>query len=107
VAYQGFGRKISLDQIESLSRFVRGSLKPHLTFLLDVPPQVGLARIGKVGQRDRIERQSLDFHARVRQGFLTLARKNKKRFVVLDGRKSPSHISAQIKERLARVFHAR
>jgi dTMP kinase len=60
-----------------------------------------------VSQRDRIERQSLDFHARVRKGFLVLARKNKKRFIVLDGRKSPRQIASQIQERLSRIFHAR
>lgn len=102
LAYQGFGRGIDLAQIERVSRtWVRGHLLPDLTFLLDIDPRLGMKRGGR---KDRIERQSFDFHRRVRQGFLTLARKQPKRFAVLDARKPKEFIARKIQEVLDRVF---
>lgn len=101
-AYQGFGRGIGRKVIEGVSRdLVRGGLKPDLTFLLDIPSEKGLARGGR---RDRIEQASMDFHRRVRRGFLEIARREKKRFVVLDARGSRDEVFAKIRERLANVL---
>ncbi len=58
-------------------------LKPSITFLLDVPPEVGLAR-KKARAGDRFENEQLAFHQRVRQGFLNLAAKEPRRWVVID-----------------------
>ena len=80
LAYQGFGEGIPLSTIERLSKSVRGNLKPDLTFILDVEPKRGFRRGGR---RDRVEKKSDAFHARVRRGFLTLARKNPKRIILL------------------------
>ncbi|MFA5159846.1 MAG: dTMP kinase, partial [Candidatus Omnitrophota bacterium] len=80
-AYQGFGRKISLKAIEEASKLVRGDLKPDLTFVLDIDIKKGLKRGGR---HDRIEREALSFHERVRRGFLALAKKEPRRMVVLD-----------------------
>ncbi len=100
-AYQGFGRKISLEAIEEASKLVRGSLKPDLTFVLDVDIAKGLARGGR---HDRIEREALSFHERVRRGFLALARREPKRMVVLDTSKPVECVSEKVRERLERVF---
>ncbi len=94
LAYQGFGRKISLRTIVSVSReLVRGSLRPDLTFLLDIPPSQGLKRGGR---HDRIERQSLGFHHRVRRGFLKLAKKEPRRIKVLDARQPKNMVTHRI-----------
>ncbi|HOW59952.1 MAG TPA: dTMP kinase [Candidatus Omnitrophota bacterium] len=100
-AYQGFGRKIPIPAIEQASRLVRGNLKPDLTFVLDVDTTQGLKRGGR---HDRIEREALSFHRRVRQGFLTLAKKNPNRMVVLDTGKPLEWVTQKVRERLERVF---
>ena len=101
LAYQGFGRKISIKEIERLSVFVRGPLRPQLTFLLDLETREGLKRSGRT---DRMERQSLSFHEAVRKGFLTLAKREPKRFVVLNGQESREAIAKKIRERLERTL---
>ena len=100
-AYQGFGEGISLDTIEKLSQFVRGNLKPDLTFILDIDPQKGLKRGGR---HDRVERKSDAFHRRVRKGFLTLARKNKKRIVVLSADEAIKKVQEKILKKLKSIY---
>jgi dTMP kinase len=100
-AYQGFGRGLSLAGIEEASRLARGTLKPDLTFVLDIDIAKGLARGGR---HDRIEREALSFHRRVRQGFLALAKKEPRRMVVLDTSKPMEWVSGIVRERLERVF---
>ncbi len=100
-AYQGFGRRIPLSSIEQVNCLVRDSLRPDLTFVLDIDIAKGLARGGR---HDRIEREALSFHERVRHGFLSLAKKEPKRMVVLDTSKSAESVSQKVRERLERVF---
>ena len=100
-AYQGFGRGISLKDIDQVSRLVRGQLTPDMTFVLDIDIKKGLARGGR---HDRIEREVLSFHQRVRRGFLTLAQKEPRRITVLDTSKPVDWVSQKIRERLERVF---
>ncbi len=100
-AYQGFGRGLSLTAIEQASRLVRGTLKPNLTFVLDIDSEKGLTRGGR---HDRIEREALSFHRRVRRGFLALAKKEPRRMVVLDTSKPVGWVSGRIRERLEHVF---
>lgn len=101
LAYQGFGGGIPLAAIERLSRLVRGRLKPRITFLLDVETEEGLRRSGR---RDRVERKSAAFHRRVRKGFLTLARKEPRRFVVLPSGASVQQIRRKIQAKLNALF---
>jgi dTMP kinase len=72
-------------------------VKPHKTFLFDLPPEVGLARFEG---RDRLEREPLAFHRRVRQGYLELARAEPERFVVLDATQTPEALQAQLRVHL-------
>lgn len=75
LAYQGHGRGLDLDMLVRLNRIVSAGLTPDATVLLDLDPTVGLERArGRSEARDRIEAESLAFHARVRQGFLQTAR---------------------------------
>ena len=72
-AYQGYGRGLDLTELRAVSRAATGGLMPHLTLLLDIEPELGLQRAARVGEPDRIERAGLDFHRRLKQGFLELA----------------------------------
>lgn len=99
LAYQGYGRDFSLKMIDRISRFVRGQVVPDRTFLLDIAPEIGLKRGGR---SDRMEKQSMKFHRKVRQGFLKLAQKNRRRFVVIDSSQARDKVSEIIRERLQR-----
>ena len=89
LAYQGAGRTIPLDDVRMLSRWATEGLQPDLTVLLDLPPEVGLARARGRAVADRLESESLDFHQRVRQTFRALAEADPDRYLVLDARQTP------------------
>ena len=86
LAYQGAGRTIPLDDVRMLSRWATEGLQPDLTVLLDLPPEVGLARARGRAVADRLESESLDFHQRVRQ---TLPRAGRGRPRPLPRRSTP------------------
>jgi len=73
VAYQGYGRGLSRDEIERINKMVCSGLRPDLTILLDLDPEIGLQR-GNKEEFDRLEQENLDFHRRVRKGYLDLSR---------------------------------
>jgi dTMP kinase len=100
LAYQGAGRTIPLDDVRMLSRWATEGVKPDLTVLLDLPPEVGLARARGRAVADRLESESLDFHQRVRQTFLALAESEADRYLVVDARRSPDEIAAAIRVRV-------
>jgi dTMP kinase len=98
IAYQGAGRSLSADELARVSRWATGGLVPSLTVLLDVPPAVGLARSGQV--RDRLEAEPEEFHDRVREGFLAVARANAGRYLVVDATRPAEEIAERIRARL-------
>jgi len=98
IAYQGAGRALGTADVERLSRWATRGLRPHLTVLLDVDYATATARRG--GPADRIESEPAAFHERVRRGFLALAARDPKRYLVLDATLSPTAISAAIVARL-------
>ncbi len=81
LAYQGYGRGLGRDAVHLLNNFATGGLFPDLTFLLDLEPEVGL---GRQSDRNRMERETLEFHRRVREGFRCEAANDTPRFCVLD-----------------------
>ncbi|WP_346621459.1 dTMP kinase [Blastococcus montanus] len=104
LAYQGAGRAIPLDDVRMLSRWAAQGLQPDLTVLLDLPPDVGLARARGRAAADRLESESLDFHQRVRHTFQALAEADPDRYLVLDARRSPDEIAAAIRVRVAELL---
>jgi dTMP kinase len=84
MAYQGYGRGLSLDQVALLNMLATQGIRPDKTLYFDIDPELGLERGTKNG-KDRIEAAKLIFHQRVRSGFLTMAAKERQRFVVLNG----------------------
>jgi dTMP kinase len=82
VAYQGYGQGVDLETIHELNALATGGLRPDLTLVLDLDPAVGMARIGG-RSLDAFERMDLPFHRRVRDGYLEIARTERRRVVVL------------------------
>ncbi|EON25562.1 MULTISPECIES: dTMP kinase [Nocardioides] len=97
LAYQGAGRDLVVAEVERVNRWATGDLRPHLTVVLDLEPQTGL---GRFEERDRIEGQSLEFHQRVRQGFLGLADADPDHYLVLDARAPIDEIAGSIRTRV-------
>jgi dTMP kinase len=84
MAYQGYGHQNDLKQIESLINFATGGLKPELTLLLDLDVEEGLRRKVHGREWNRLDAYSLEFHQRVRQGYLKLAAAEPERWVKID-----------------------
>lgn len=105
VVYQGYGRGLDMDMLQTLNAMAVNSVWPGLTLLLDIAPEMGLARAnarnaaeGKNVSEGRFEAESLEFHTRVRRGFLDLAARNPDRFVVVDGSQDQDTVFAQARE---------
>ena len=96
LAYQGYGRGLSLDALREAATLATGGLKPDVTVLVDVPVEVGLRRVRGRGPRDRLEAETIDFHERVRAGFLEMAAREPARFLVVDGTGSPKSVFALV-----------
>lgn len=96
--YQGVARSIDAKQVEAINQFAVGTTKPDLTILIDLPPEIGLARVHarSNGQLDRMEQEAIEFFQAVRQGYLDLADKEPKRFLLLDGSQSIETLEASI-----------
>jgi dTMP kinase len=96
IAYQGYGRGLPLDLIARINDFASGGLRPDRTFLLDLPPAEGLARQSRADQ-NRLDRESLAFHQRVRDGFLAIARAEPERVLLLDASRPAPEIAADLR----------
>ena len=96
LAYQGGGRGLDPEALARLNRFATGGLKPDLTFLFDLAPAVGLARRSNAGGANRLDLEPAEFHVRVRERYLELARQEPGRFVVLDAGAPPESLEARI-----------
>ncbi|MGN0827180.1 MAG: dTMP kinase [Kiritimatiellia bacterium] len=106
LAYQGAGRGFDRETVLTLSRFATNGLQPHLTFLLDLDPMVGRARVAARGGTDRIESEALAFHQRLRACFLELATAGSERFVVVDSSRPQAEVSKFILGELDRRMGA-
>jgi len=93
LAYQGAGRTLAIADVARLSEWATEGLVPDLTVVLDLDPEVGLAR---AGDPDRLEAEPLDFHRRVRQGFLDLAAAAPARYAVIDASRDPDEVFADV-----------
>lgn len=102
LAYQGYGRGLDMEAIRAANRMATGGITPHLTVLLDVPAQVGLAR--KHADNDRFVREPLAFHRRVRQGYRRLARAEPERWLVVNATLPQKEIARIIWQRVARLL---
>ena len=104
LAYQGYGRKIDLTLIEKLNRLASQGIEPDLTLLLDCPSDLGLRRalqrnqISKNEKEGRFEKEKIQFHHRVRKGYLEIAKKEPQRVRVIDTRAGAEKVFEKIRE---------
>lgn len=108
VAYQGYGQGMDVQTIRELNVLATGGILPDLTLVLDLEPAEGMRRI-RGRALDAFEKMDLDFHRRVREGYLEIARADKSRVVVLDAARDPETLHAAVvravDELLARRGH--
>ena len=97
LAYQGYGAGVPLEQLRALERVATEGLRPDLTILLDLPPDVGLGRKSPDDQTRFELAFDLPFHQRVREGFLALAAEEPDRFVVVDAQADEAQVWEQIR----------
>ncbi len=113
LAYQGYGRKIDLKWIERLNHHSSGGIKPDVTFLLDCPSEVGLKRALqrnrtlKQENEGRFEKEKIQFHRRVRKGYLAIAKKEPRRVKVLDTREGEDKVFDKIQKLVDRLIIAK
>ena len=104
VAYQGNGRRISLKRVEQMNLVATEGIRPDVTFLLDCPSNTGLKRALKRNQvlnqekESRFEREKIQFHNRVRKGYLAIARKEPRRVKVIDTRMGEDQVFERIRK---------
>ncbi|PKK92089.1 MAG: dTMP kinase [Candidatus Wallbacteria bacterium HGW-Wallbacteria-1] len=107
LAYQGYGRGVSMDHLRYLHGMVTKGLAPDLTILVDIESERGLARVksrGEVQGGDRIEREEIDFHRRLRSGYLEMAGNYPERYEIVDGDRSLDEVFEDILTRLEKRF---
>ena len=107
VAYQGYGRGLDLAAVKNVIAFATQNLKPDITFYLDLAVEAGIARRKLGGEWNRLDDQALEFHRRVRAGYLQMVREEPERWVCLDAARSvdeiQAEIAAEVKKRLGIV----
>jgi len=109
-AYQGYGRQLPLELVQRVNEAATGGLKPDLTIILDIDTAEGLRRARGVakeapcGEHDRIESAGLAFHARVREGYLAIARREPARCVVIDSARPIMEVACDIQHAVMERF---
>lgn len=96
VAYQGYGRNQDIEKINLLNDIATKNIKPDITFLFDVDIETAQLRVGK--EKDRLEKESLDFHKRVKDGYLKLAEKFPQRIKIINSNLEIDEVFSQVKK---------
>lgn len=102
VAYQGYGRGLDLDRINLLNTIATNGKKPDLTFVFDIDTETSMKRVGK--EKDRMESAGIEFHNRVREGYLKIAQQEPERIIVIDASKSIEEIHEKVLNQIAKKF---
>lgn len=112
IAYQGYGRGMDIEKLRAANKIATDNLMPVMTVLLDLPPQTGLARAGERNRMEgtvisegRFDAESLDFHERVRNGYLALAASEPERIAVVDAGRTPELVYADCMNCLERALN--
>lgn len=97
LAYQGYGQRLPLDTLKAITNFATSGLTPDLTLLLDLPVEEGLRRREADGNWNRMDAYDIDFHRRVRRGYLKLAAETPERWVILNAEQSFDALQDEIR----------
>jgi dTMP kinase len=107
-AYQGGGRGLNRETVRRIEAIAIGDFKPDLTFILDLPPEIGLERAGKRSTYEtRFEEMDVAFHTRMRKAFLEIAKRASERCIVIDANKSEDEVAAALLSALKARFRLR
>ncbi len=106
LAYQGYARGLGVEVVRSVNEVATGGLYPDLALILDVPPEVGLARVARARGPDRMEEEDLTFHQRVREGFLRLSHEDP-RVRVIPATEGIEEVAARIWAEVEPMLRAR
>lgn len=104
VAYQGYGRGLSLELISQINQLATNGLTSDLTIWLDIDVEIGLARAKQRGKPDRFEQANIEFHRRIQMGYQALAKANQERIVRVDASLPVEQVSQQIQEIIRKVL---
>jgi dTMP kinase len=105
LAYQGYGHQIDIESLRVLVTFATGGLKPDLTILLDLDVEIGLRRKELKGEWNRLDAYDLNFHQRVRQGYLQLVKDEPERWEVIDASQSPRQVQDDLRRVVSQRLH--
>jgi dTMP kinase len=97
IAYQGYGHQQDLEQVRTLVRYATGGLVPDLTVFLDVDVEIGISRKSKSQEWNRLDAYTLEFHQRVRAGYLEMIKQEPDRWMVVDARKDWEPVQQQLR----------
>ncbi len=103
-AYQSGGKNVPMEKITTLKNLVHKDLKPDLTLLFDLPTDVSLSRLKSDGNLDKFEKEAADFHNRIRESYLDLAKKEPKRFQIINSNQNINIIEKEIYFVLDKLF---
>ncbi len=98
IAYQGYGHQQDLEQVRVLVKYATGGLAPDLTILLDVDVEIGIGRKTKSQEWNRLDAYTLEFHKRVRAGYLDMVKQEPKRWVVVDAGREWRSVQEELRE---------
>jgi dTMP kinase len=98
IAYQGYGHQQDLEQVRALVKYATGGLVPDLTVLLDVDVEIGISRKTKSQEWNRLDAYTLEFHQRVRVGYLEMVKQEPTRWVVVDAGKGWQYVQEELRE---------
>jgi len=102
IAYQGYGRGLDLQELHMLTHFATGGLKPHLTLLLDIDVERGLARRQEGGdEMNRLDLEAVSFHQKVRSGYHALVEADSDRWIIVDADRSIDAIQEELRKKVA------
>ena len=102
VAYQGYARGENIEQINLLNDIATNNIKPDITFLFDVDSNIAQQRVGET--KDRLEAEGLEFHKKVRFGYLELAKKYPNRIKIIDANKTIDEVFEQVKKNIDEIL---
>ena len=103
-AYQGVGRGLNHDKIDTLAGWVHEDLQPDLTILLDAPAEIAMDRADRRGDANRLDVEKTEFYARVRAAYLALAKSEPGRFAVIDANQPLDRVQAEVTAVVNRLF---
>jgi dTMP kinase len=106
LAYQGYGHQNTIESLQGIIQYATGGLVPDLTILLDIEPEIGLQRRMDAGGFDRLDAYDINFHHRVRDGYLEMAATDPQRWVIVDATQSFDQVQGELRRILFKQLEA-